>query len=107
MSAMAAEVWAPSEVGHSSRMPNSLPKELELLAAHLTDRGRQLLADELEQAIQGPEPIIATNRVLSSWWLTLVARHQPGYRKSIRRPSPSRAEARYQSSAELKAELGF
>jgi hypothetical protein len=65
MCAMAAAAWTPSELGHALENPTRLPEELELLTAHLTDYGRQLLANELAEAMRGPDPVVAAARVFS------------------------------------------
>jgi hypothetical protein len=103
--AMAASVWTPTN-GHGSQIPTRLPEELELLLAHLTGYGREQLTKELVAAMRDPDPTKAVTRVLSAWWLTLVARHQPGYHEAMSRPSPEPSEAVYESTEELKAKLG-
>jgi len=105
MSPRAAAAWVPPDSGATPQLPIHLPEELEVLLNHLTDHGRRLLADQLAKATNDPEPAKAATRVFKSWWYTLVARQHPGYFEAMARPSPTPAEAVYQTAAELRAEL--
>jgi hypothetical protein len=106
MSAMVAAAWTPTESGHPSPIAARLPDELEILFSHLTPHGEEALRREIAEALGQPDSLAAVARVLSSWWYTLIARHEPGYSEAMKRPSPSPADAVYQSADELKAELG-
>ncbi len=105
MSAMASGVWTSTDLGQSAVLAR-LPDEMELLLAHLTDHGKDLLEQEIAEAMRGPDSLLALTRVLSSWWYTLVARNEPEYFTAMSRPSPEPGEAKYESTEELKARLG-
>jgi hypothetical protein len=105
MSAMASGVWTSAELGPHV-MPTRFPDEMEQLVSHLTDYGKELLEQEIAQAMRGPDSLAALTRILSSWWYTLVARNEPGYFDAMSRPSPEPGEAEYESIEELKARLG-
>lgn len=106
---MAVAVWTPTETGHLGSEPAAAPEPFDMLLEHLTDYGKERLQAAMAEAMKtpGPEGLAAVSRVLRGWWLTLAARHQPGYAEAMLRPPVTQAEAVYESTEELQAKLGI
>ncbi len=103
---MAARADWNDEVERAGTLPH-LPQEFQTLMEHLTDHGRERFTAQLAEALVGPDPLAAGMRVWNSWWYTLVVRQHPGYHEAMSRPPPTRETAVYQTTEQLKAELGL
>lgn len=79
MSALVAPIWSSGDLFHPEDVGADWPRGYALLLAHLTPHGQEQFRSELAEAVQDGKE----QDVIERWWVTLLARHDPGYEQHL------------------------